>query len=187
VSEIIGGKGGEKEHVHYEAPDSLHSTSYARVLDLVSEGEILGLTDGLESVYLNDTPVQNADGTKNFKDVSIDFRAGTQTQDYIPGFPDVENEVAINVELKAATPWVRAITNLALSAIRITLGLPALSQQDTKNGDVKGYKIDYKVELAKDGGAYAAVLTSSFNGKTTTSYQRSARIDLRPRPAGKFA
>jgi hypothetical protein len=184
VSEIIGSKGGEKEQVHYEAPDSLHSTSYARVLDLVSEGEILGLTDGLESVYLNDTPVQNADGTKNFKDVSIDFRTGTQTQDYIPGFPDVENEVAINVELKAATPWVRAINNLALSAIRITLGVPALSQSDTKNGDVKGYKIDYKIELAKDGGAYAAVLTSSFNGKTTTAYQRSARIDLPPATTG---
>jgi predicted phage tail protein len=184
MSEIIGSKGGEKEHVHYEAPDSLHSTSYARVLDLVSEGEILGLTDGLESVYLNDTPVQNADGTKNFKDVSIDFRTGTQTQDYIPGFPDVENEVAINVELKSATPWVRAINNLALSAIRITLGLPALSQQDTKNGDVKGYKIDYKVELAKDGGAYSTVLTSSFNGKTTTTYHRSTRIDLPPATTG---
>jgi predicted phage tail protein len=184
VSEIIGSKGGEKEHVHYEAPDSLHSTSYARVLDLVSEGEILGLTAGLESIYLNDTPVQNADGTKNFKDVSIDFRTGTQTQDYIPGFPDVENEVAINVELKAATPWVRAINNLALSAIRITLGVPALSQQDTKNGDVKGYKVDYKIELAKDGGAYAAVLTSSFNGKTTTAYQRTARIDLPPATTG---
>jgi predicted phage tail protein len=184
VTDIIGSKGGEKEHVHYEAPDSLHSTSYARVLDLVSEGEILGLTEGLQSVFLNDTPVQNADGTKNFKDVTIDFRTGTQTQDYIPGFPDVENEVSIGVELKAGTPWVRAINNLALSAVRVTLGIPALSQQDTKNGDVKGYKVDYKIELAKDGGAYATVLSSSFNGKTTTAYQRTARIDLPPATTG---
>jgi hypothetical protein len=184
VTDIIGSKGGEKEHVHYEAPDSLHSTSYARVLDLVSEGEIMGLTEGLQSVFLNDTPVQNADGSKNFKDVTVDFRTGTQTQDYIPGFPDVEDEVSIGVELKAGTPWVRAINNLALSAVRVTLGVPALSQQDTKNGDVKGYKVDYKIELAKDGGAYATVLTSSFNGKTTTAYQRTARIDLPPATTG---
>lgn len=179
MSDIIGNKGGSSsEHVHYEAPDSLHSTSFARVLDLVSEGEILGLSEGLQSVYLNDTPVQNADGTMNFKDVTIDFRLGTQTQDFIPGFPDVENEVSVNVELKSGTPWVRAFNNLALSAVRITLGVPALSQSDTKNGDIKGYKIDYKIELAKDGGAYSTVVTNSFNGKTTTAYQRSVRIDL---------
>ena len=175
---LIGSKGGDSGHVHYEAPDSLHSISYARVLDLVSEGEILGLSHGLQSVFLDGTPVQNADGTSNFTGVTIDFRPGTQTQDYIPGFPDVENEVSVNVELKAAAPWVHAITNLALSAIRITLGVPALSQTDTTNGDIKGYKVDYKIDLAKDGGAYATVLTSSFNGKTTTAYQRTARIDL---------
>jgi predicted phage tail protein len=169
MTDIIGSKGGEKEHVHYEAPDSLRSTSYARVLDLVSEGEILGLAAGLESVFLNGTPVQNADGTSNFQGVSVD---------YIPGFPSVENELGVGVELKSGTPWVHAISNTALSAIRIILGVPALSQSDTKNGDIKGYKIDYKIELATDNGAFATVLNSSFNGKTTTAYQRSARIDL---------
>jgi predicted phage tail protein len=178
MTDIIGSKGGEKEHVHYEAPDSLHSTSYARVLDLVSEGEILGLAAGLQSVFLNGTPVQNADGTSNFQGVTLDFRLGTQTQDYIPGFPSVENELGVGVELKSGTPWVHAISNTALSAIRIILGVPALSQSDTKNGDIKGYKIDYKIELATDNGAFATVLNSSFNGKTTTAYQRSARIDL---------
>lgn len=178
MSDIIGSKGADKEHVHYEAPDSLHSTSYARVLDLVSEGEILGLTNGLQSIFLNGTPVQNADNSNNFTGVNVDFRTGTQTQDYIPGFPSVENEVGVGVELKYGTPWVHAISNTSLSAIRIIMGVPALSQSDTTNGDIKGYKVDYKIELSKDNGAYATVLTSSFNGKTTTAYQRSTRIDL---------
>ena len=52
---LIGSKGGDSSHVHYEAPDSLHSISYARVLDLVSEGEILGLAEGLASVFLDGT------------------------------------------------------------------------------------------------------------------------------------
>lgn len=181
MNDIIGhggGKNGGSSHTHYEATDSLHSTAYARVLDLVSEGEILGLANGVQSVFLNQTPVQNADGTSNFKGVTIDFRPGTQDQDYIPGFPEVENEISVNTELKSGAPWVHAINNTALSAIRITLGVPALSKADTSNGDILGYQVAYQVELATDGGAYAVVLSNAFNGKTTSLYERTARIDL---------
>ncbi|MFP3701115.1 hypothetical protein SB758_37165, partial [Burkholderia sp. SIMBA_013] len=65
-----------------ESPDSLHSTAYARVIDLLGEGEIYGPVHGLggalRDVYLNGTPVANADGSLNFSNVSIDFRTGTQ-------------------------------------------------------------------------------------------------------------
>lgn len=180
MSDLIGhkGKSGDSQHTHYEATDSLKSISYARVLDLVSEGEIEGLADGLRSVYLDETPLQNADDSLNFKGVTVDFRPGTLTQDYIPGFPDVENEIAIGVELRSTTPWVRTINNTALSAVRITLSVPALSKADTTNGDILGYKVDYQIELSTDGSAYAIVLSNSFNGKTTSAYERSARIDL---------
>jgi len=184
MKDIIGHGGGGDSHTHYEATDSLHNTSYARVLDLVSEGEILGLANGLGSIYLNQTPLENADGSKNFSNVTVDFRTGTQDQDYIAGFPDVENEIAVGVELKSGTPWVHAINNTSLSAIRITLGVPMLSKQDTTNGDVLGHRVDYQIELSKDGGAYSTVISSSFKGKTTSEYQRSARIDLPPATTG---
>lgn len=178
-----GGKSGSSSSFS-EAPDSLHSTSYARVLDLVSEGEILGLANGLRSIYLNQTSIQNADGTSNFKGVTVDFRTGTQDQDYIAGFPDVENEVSIGTELKYGTPWVHSIENTQLSAIRITLAVPSLSKADTSNGNIGGYEIDYQIELSTDGGAYAVAISSSFNGKTTSEYQRTARIDLPPATTG---
>jgi hypothetical protein len=179
-----GGKGGGDSHTHYEAPDSLHSTAYARVLDLVSEGEILGLAEGTQSVYMNGTPVANADGSTNFKNVTIDFRTGTQDQDYIAGFPDVESEVSVGIELKYGTPWVHAITNTSLSAIRITLGVDQMYKADTTNGDVGGTKVDYQIELSTDGGAYQVKLSNSFNGKTMSAYQRTARIDLPPATSG---
>ena len=100
-----GGKGGGDSHTHYEAPDSLHSTAYARVLDLVSEGEILGLAEGTQSIYMNGTPVANADGSLNFKNVKFDSRSGSQSQTFMTGFPDVENETGVGVELKSSTPW----------------------------------------------------------------------------------
>ena len=83
-----GGKGGggASARVAQEAPDSLRSKAYARVVDLISEGEIEGLVDGLQSVYLDDTPIQNADGTTNFSGVTLETRDGTQQQSYVPGF-----------------------------------------------------------------------------------------------------
>lgn len=80
MSDIIGhggGKSGDSQHTHFEATDSLLSISYARVLDLISGGEIEGLADGMKSIFLDETPLQNADGTMNYKDATVDFRSVT--------------------------------------------------------------------------------------------------------------
>ncbi|WP_430444787.1 MAG: host specificity protein J [Pseudomonas piscis] len=183
--EIIGYKGGEsKPRPAVEAPDSLQSTAYARMLDLVSEGEIQGLVAGERSVYLDETPLANADGSRNFSGVSLDVRTGSQDQQHIPGFPAVESEIAIGVELKSDQPWTRAITNLQLSAVRVRLSVPRLSQTNTSNGDTNGYTVQYKIELSTNGGAWVQVLASAFSGKTSTKYERSHRVDLPPATAG---
>ncbi|MBI0320331.1 hypothetical protein JBF12_46795, partial [Streptomyces javensis] len=78
-----GGKGGGNARTPVETPDSLHSISYAKILDLTSEGEIRGLVAGNQSVYLNEVPIQNSDGTLNFAGVRVETRAGTQDQEYI--------------------------------------------------------------------------------------------------------
>ena len=45
-------------------------------------------------------------------------------------------------------------------------------------GDVKGYKIDYTIDLQTDGGAYQTVLTTKIQDKTSAGYERTHRIDL---------
>ncbi|WP_020201859.1 host specificity protein J [Cupriavidus sp. WS] len=173
-----GGKDGGGGSAPTESPDSLHSIAYARVLDLVSEGEIGGPVNGLQSIFLDGTPLVNADGSSNFQNVSVDVRLGTQDQDYIAGFPSVENETSIGVTLTTAVPWSRAVTNTQLSAIRIRLSVPALSQANTSNGDITGYRVEYAIDLATDGGSYQQVLSAAFDGKTTNKYERSHRVDL---------
>ncbi|WP_082884052.1 host specificity protein J [Achromobacter ruhlandii] len=177
-----GGKGGGGGSGPSEAPDSLHSIAYARVIDLLSEGEIYGPVHGLggalRDVYLNGTPVANADGSLNFSNVSIDFRTGTQWQDPLPGFPASENTIGVSTELKATQPWVRLFTNRQLSAVRVTLAVEGLSRADTSNGDINGYRVEYAIDVSRDGAAYQQVLTSAFDGKTTQRYARSHRIDL---------
>lgn len=176
-----GGKSGSNARTPVETPDSLHSLAVARIVDLLGEGELRGLVAGNQSIYLNEVPVQNGDGTFNFSGVSVETRSGTQDQEYIQGFPSVENEVSVNVELRSGTPIVRTVSGVDLSAVRIRLAVPALQEVDSENADRKGYSIDYAVDVSTDGGAYNTVLADTISGKTTTQYERSRRIDL---PAG---
>ncbi len=72
--------------------DGLDSRQYAQLVDLVSEGEIAGLKDGFKSIYLDNTPLQNPNGTYNFQNVTVYTRNGTQNQDAIPFAGAIEDE-----------------------------------------------------------------------------------------------
>lgn len=176
---VFGAKGGGgTQRTPVEAPDSLYSTAMARILDLLSEGEIVGLENGLKDVFLDETPVMNADGSLNFQSVHLETRNGTPDQAPIPGFPSVESEVGVGVELKQVTPYTRAITNLQLSAIKVRLSVQALSKTSVDTGDTTGYRVDYAIDLATDGGAYQEVFRSAFSGKASSPYERTHRLDL---------
>ncbi|TBM02972.1 host specificity protein J [Hafnia paralvei] len=177
INEIKGHKGGGGGgHTPVESPDSIQSMAIAKILLALGEGEWAGGLDGT-NIYLDGTPLTNEDGSSNFEGVSWEFRPGTQSQEYIKGVPAVENEITIGTELKSSAPWVRAVNNTQLSAVRLRFGWPALQQQKD-NDDVNGYKIEYAIDVATDGGAYREVLKSAVDGKTTTLYERSHRIDL---------
>lgn len=174
--QIRGRKAGASSaHTPVETPDSLQSTAYAKLLLALGEGEFAGGLTG-QDVYLDGTPLMT-DGSENFPGVTWEFRPGTVEQEHIAGMPSVENEIAVGVELRSDTPWVRAVTDTQLSAVRIRLGWPALQQQKD-NGDIVGYAIDYAIDLATDGGAYQQVATYTLSGKTTSLYERTHRIDL---------
>ncbi|HGE8406724.1 TPA: host specificity protein J [Serratia marcescens] len=174
---IEGRKGGSSSpSTPTESPDSLQSTSYAKILLALGEGEFGGDLDGTR-IFLDGTPIISADGTENFPGVRWEFRPGTPHQDYIPGMPDVENEITISTELTSDRDWVRSVTNTQLSAVRLRFSWAQLQKQQD-NGDVVGYRIEYAIDVATDGGSYQEVLRTAVDGKTTTKYERSHRIDL---------
>lgn len=174
---IQGAKGGSsKPRTPVEQKDSLLSESTAKILLALSEGEIAGGLDDTR-IFLDDTPIANADGSKNFEGVTWEFRAGTEHQEYIQGIPSVDNEFSVGMELKDDQPYVRTINNLQLSALRIRLAIPQFMQQHD-NGDTTGYRVDYVIELSTDGAGYKEVVKSAFDGKTTSEYQRTHRVDL---------
>lgn len=180
--------GSGSQHTPTETPDTLHSVELARIVDAISEGPIKGFAHGgtnpLQDVYLNETPVANADGSLNFSNIIIDSRSGTIDQSSMPSFSNVENEIGVGVELRHSTPWVQAISDTSLSAIRLRVSVPQLQKSDGSTGDVLGMSITYTIELATDGGAFVLMETTGFTGKTTSEYDRTSRINLPPATTG---
>ncbi|MCL6696539.1 TipJ family phage tail tip protein [Acinetobacter baumannii] len=170
------GKGEARKPV--VAPDSAQSKTYIKILYGLGEGEIEGLANGNQSIFLEGTPLQDANGNLNYSNVKLDFRKGTNDQDYIEGFPSVESETAVDVELKSGAPWVRAFNNIDLDAVRIRLKWGPLRQQDSSTGDVSGITIEYAIDIQTDGGAWTEVLKTKISDKTSANYERAHRIDL---------
>lgn len=181
-----GGKGGgDGARTPIEAPDSLRSKAYARVLDLLSEGEIEGLVNGAQSIYLDDTPLQNPDGSYNFGGATWETRNGTQTQAHISGFPAVENTTSVGVEVTQVAAVTRQFTNQNLDSLRITVGVPTLYQQNTSNGDTNGASVRLAIEVQTNGGGFvrqkisAQPVPASVVGGVATGQGYQLRISVR--------
>jgi hypothetical protein len=176
-----GGGGGE-QRTPTEAGDNLNSSQYAQLLDLLSEGEIEGLKAGAQSIFLNNTPLQNANGTYNFQNVTVYTRNGTQDQAYIPGSPGVEDAKPVGVQVQQATPIVRTITDANVDAARITITVPQL-QEFTNQGDINGTDVRLQIAVQYGGGGYTTVIDDTIAGRTADAYQRDYLVALSSTPA----
>lgn len=177
---VRGAKGGGGSvHTPKEDPDSLNSIATVRMLFALGEGEFdsIGADDLQKRVMLDGTPIQNADGSYNFSDVVLDYRPGTSGQAHIAGLPAIESETSVGVDLKASAEWTQALTNTAIDAVRVRIGIPTLVQQKD-NGDRVGSQIDYTISIRNLSGGTLWTKSFSAIGKTTTLYERDHRIDL---------
>lgn len=166
--------GGKKTSSPVTANDTGKSNSYLSVLAGISEGEIQGLVNGANSIYFDDTPVINSDGSANFTGFSFDTRSGTQNQTYIPGFGEsVNQEVAINSELKYLQPITRQIVNKNLDLITVRLSLTLQTQDD--KGNVDGTDINYRISIKEGLNAYRithdiAIVNQKYSSPTEFEY-----------------
>ncbi|MBO9552238.1 phage tail protein [Pseudomonas sp.] len=187
MSELIrgakgGGKGGGgsggSSRTPVEAPNTLQSAATARIIDLLGEGPIVGLVNGLKSVFLDDTPLQSSNGSYNFAGVTVTERTGEAIQQPISGFPAVENEVDVSTQVKISLPIVRTVSNLDTDAVRVKIRIPALTSQDTSTGDISGSYVAVGVDVQASGSSWVRMATVEINGKTTSPYERAIRVGL---------
>jgi predicted phage tail protein len=165
-----------------EAKDTLRSTQIAELVILIGEGEAQGLVNGLKSVYLDGVPVENADGSKNFDDVEFAYNVGTQGQPPLPGLTGVQTEIAVGVQVDQSTPVVRTITDPAIDQVRVTIGVPQLTEQNTKTGDLQGSSVQWAIDIQSNGGGWVEKHAGTINGKTTSRYARAVLLDLAGAP-----
>lgn len=175
-----GGGGGSSVYTPKEEPNTLRSKAVARVIDLISEGQCVGLVDGAKSIYFDDVPLQNADDSYNFSGVTYYQRYGTPDQDPIPGFDDVEAEVTVGQEVKFTAPVLFTITNPDVDALRLKVRVNSLFEQLT-NGDLVGASVGFTIEVSSNGGPYSLISSPTISGKTVSSYEEAHRFSL---PAG---
>ncbi|WP_458103734.1 TipJ family phage tail tip protein, partial [Enterobacter cloacae] len=150
---IRGRKGGSSSsRTPTEQPDDLQSVAKAKILVALGEGEFAGQLTA-KDIYLDGTPLENADGSQNFSGVAWEFRPGTQAQKYIQGIPGTENEISVGTEVSSTTAWTHTFTNTQLSAVRLRLKWPSLFKQEN-DGDLVGYSINYAIDLQTDGGTW---------------------------------
>ncbi|BDE03571.1 TipJ family phage tail tip protein [Pasteurella multocida] len=172
----MGGRKGGGGHTPYEAPESGQSKQFVSIVEIVSEGQIKGLVDGVKSVYLNNTPLQASDDSYNFKNVEAQGRIGTQDQEVMEGFNTSEKEIAVSTQVKKLTPITRTITDRKVSRLRLTLGVQSLFHQNDK-GDVYGSKVDFTVTIGERSHLV------SISGKYSSQYLKQVEFgDLPPVP-----
>lgn len=173
-----GGKRGRGGGGGSEAPNSLKSRQIARIVDLLSEGPIVGPWNGAKSVYFDGVPVLAEDDTPNYENWTIAGNSGWPDQPVLPGFAAQQGEVAVSLQLKKDTPLTRTILNADVTRCRITVSVPALQVQSTSTGDIKGTSVVFRVYLQSNGGGYALVTEHTISGKTNTRYQRALAFPL---------
>ena len=177
-----GGKGGGgAARTPTTARDSLDSTQYAQLIDLISEGEIAGLKDGFKSIFLDNTPLQNPDGSFNFQNVTVYTRNGTQGQDAIPFAGVIEDERPVGVTVRNDGPVTRTITDSQTEAVRVTITVPRL-ERITNEGDTVGEAARLQIAIQYNGGGYTTVIDDTIAGRSGDLYQRDYLVGL----AGAF-
>ena len=181
----------------------LRSKQFATVIDLLGYGEIEGFrsptntlpstTDSLnigKDIFLDNTPLVNANGDLNFEDVEVFFRNGTDDQQPLSTFdtfgPDrIENTTPVGVAVTKSASVSRSITgvqdtdgNELIKIIRVSIQIPAL-QNFQSDGDITGTEVKISIRITEnDGTVHNPVVENSINGKATSPFVKDYEIDL---------
>lgn len=132
-----------------DTDDFLQSRATANVLTALCEGPIEGFADSStnRSIYLNDTPLEDAQGRLNFSDnVEISFTNGTLDQGVIGGFNDVQIEQSVGNQLtKSAGPISVTTTRADLTRIIVRVAVGPLYIIDADDGAFEDNDVDFNI------------------------------------------
>ena len=178
ISGSGGGKSGGGGGGISQDPDTLSSVTFARIIDLIGEGEIYGLVNGDSSVYLDGVPFRSPSGTQNFQNFRYRALNGAQSQETLDTFGGSRSEISVGLKvIKTLNIVTRSVPDPGADAARITLAVQGLSET-TEQGKVQGTFVDFILWKRRVGQAWTKVREDKIDGKTTSRYSRSYEFDL---------
>lgn len=169
-----GGKGGGQSN----DDNTIRTRARARFIEAISEGPIHGLVNGERSIFFDQTPLMNEDGSYNFKDVKWHSHQGYADEGYFHGHSAVESPFSVEVQVKKSQGGVtRTIVGENLDAVRVIIRIPALVHQTDKG--LKKASVAYEIDVRGYQGTWTTVVRNSLNNeKALSPFQIPHRIEL---------
>jgi predicted phage tail protein len=170
-----GGKAASPGEGPRESPNDLQSRARARFVELLGEGEIVGLYNGGQSIFFGDTPYLSEQGEENYTGVSYTFRYGLPVQSAVPEASQLESVLPTAFTITTTTPFTVSILPGEADSVRVTLHVDILFQvQD--DGDVRPYHVEFAFYRRAVGSDWEFLDTYSIQGKTQSPYEVEVRI-----------
>ncbi|MBC8946978.1 TipJ family phage tail tip protein [Xenorhabdus indica] len=169
-------KGGGKGSTPKLLDDNLKNKQFLNIVDLISEGQIEGPVGGLHGFRINGTPVVDKSGHPNIHGVTVQWRAGTQSQEPLSDYPFVESEIPVGVEVKKETPVLRSVSNRDVDRVRFTVGVSQLVQTDNK-GNQSNTSVQLAIDVNDGSGWYNAKFVHIGPAKISGQYLESHTIE----------
>lgn len=182
---ITGAKKSDSGSGGSESSNTLKSVVHVNLTEAIGEGVIYGFVDQTnpqKSVYFDQTPLMNSDGTLNFQGCVLDYRLGLSSQDPLPGCARTATPFTVEQQIKVSTgPVVRTITDASVNSVQVVARMPAMAETQD-NGDIVGSSVAYAFDRRASGGAWEEMVHVVIVAqKCTSPYPKASSID---RPAG---
>ena len=190
MPELIGGEDLAAIKRQVVDPDlvdgGLRSKQFATVFDLLGYGEIDSIFDvggsGTDtfrkSIFLNNTPLLNANGDENFSNVEVFFKNGASDQTALQEITATANTVPVGVAVTNSTSVSRATSTTAFDRLRVSIQFPSLQEFKT-DGNIDGVEVKMSIRITEnDGTVHNPVVEDVINGKATSPYIKDYEIKL---------
>ena len=141
-----GAKAGNQIFGYGNALNTLQSRANVYIVDALGEG-VLALTNGAQSIFFNNTPLENPDGTANFDGVTWTFSPGLPypLAQALSNYPAAEFTQAVNMRVWHGAPVIQRFQNPAATSARVTVQIPALFRQDSSQGTLLATSLQYQI------------------------------------------
>lgn len=140
----------------------LESITKLKAVDLISEGEVEGFVkSGLQSVFFDDTAVEEANGGFNFPSVVAKLVVGDGANPVLTGGVENVFGVAVSATNADGTPTgaaagavIRTISDPDVTHCRLTIGMAALYTVNATTGALESATVNWDIDVSSNGGPW---------------------------------